>query len=311
MYFAGRSYSVLKTIWRSQNQSLRLFFKKVKTSSSLNLVFPCKISPVLSVPESIPKPPYVTNNGSYRTIDTIEIKNENQIGHLRQSCQLARKILDYTSSKLEVGITTNDIDIIVHNKCLEENCYPSPLLYRNFPKSVCTSVNNVACHGIPDSRPLQNGDLINIDITVYYNGYHGDLSETYIVGDCDESGHHLVDAARKCRDAGIHACKPGAMISDIGRNISEEAEKENVNIISVFCGHGIGEYFHGLPSIIHDNVMMEAGMSFTVEPVITEGNDEVVILEDGWTAITKDNCRTAQFEHTIVITSTGVEILTL
>ncbi|XP_064018858.1 methionine aminopeptidase 1D, mitochondrial isoform X2 [Pogoniulus pusillus] len=213
----------------------------------------------------------------------------------------------------KVGMTTEEIDSIVHHEIIRQNAYPSPLGYGGFPKSVCTSVNNVVCHGIPDGRPLQDGDIINIDVTVYYNGYHGDTSETFLVGNVDKSGQKLVEVARKCRDEAIAACRPGAPFSVIGNTISSVAQRGGFQVCPFFIGHGIGSYFHGHPEVWHhandSDLLMEEGMAFTVEPIIMEGSPEFKILTDKWTAISVDNKRSAQFEHTIVITSEGAEIL--
>jgi len=211
-------------------------------------------------------------------------------------------------------MTTDELDQFAHEIIVSHEAYPSPLLYRGFPKSICSSVNNVACHGIPDDRPLQDGDIINIDITVFYNGFHGDCSETFPIGNVDTSGKALIQAARQCRDEAINACGPGRGFSVIGKTVSTIAQQFEFKVMPVFCGHGIGRYFHGLPDIFHfDNDypgIMDVGMTFTIEPVISEGSEQANILEDGWTAVTTDGSRTAQFEHTILITEEGVEILT-
>ncbi|XP_067405346.1 methionine aminopeptidase 1D, mitochondrial isoform X5 [Emydura macquarii macquarii] len=211
-------------------------------------------------------------------------------------------------------MTTKQIDDIVHHEIIGQDAYPSPLGYGGFPKSVCTSVNNVVCHGIPDSRPLQDGDIINIDVTVYYNGYHGDTSETFLVGNVDKAGQKLVEVARKCRDEAIAACRPGAPFSVIGNTISRITRQNDFRVCPYFVGHGIGSYFHGPPEVWHhdhvSDLLMEEGMAFTIEPIIMEGSPEFKILEDKWTAVSVDDKRSAQFEHTIVITSGGAEILT-
>lgn len=246
--------------------------------------------------------------------DSIEIKDEDQIQGLRQACRLARQILLFAGRSLKAGLTTEQLDYIVHNETIRNNAYPSPLGYGGFPKSVCTSVNNVVCHGIPDSRPLHNGDIINIDVTVYYNGYHGDTSETFLVGNVDKSGQKLVTVARRCRNEAIAVCRPGAPLNVIGNTISKIAYSSGLQICPYFIGHGIGSYFHGHPEIWHhankNTLLMEEGMTFTIEPILMEGSPEFKILQDGWTAVTTDELRSAQFEHTIVITSEGAEILT-
>uniref|UniRef100_A0A452QUH7 Methionine aminopeptidase n=1 Tax=Ursus americanus TaxID=9643 RepID=A0A452QUH7_URSAM len=192
-------------------------------------------------------------------------------------------------------MTTEEIDALVHQEIISHDAYPSPLGYGGFPKSVCTSVNNVLCHGIPDSRPLQDGDIINIDVTVYYNGYHGDTSETFLVGNVDECGKKLVEVARRCRDEAIAACRAGAPFSVIGNTISHITHQNGLHVCPHFVGHGIGSYFHGHPEIWHhandSDLLMEEGMAFTIEPIITEGSPEFKVLEDAWTVVSLDKQR--------------------
>uniref|UniRef100_A0A3P8W2S2 Methionine aminopeptidase n=1 Tax=Cynoglossus semilaevis TaxID=244447 RepID=A0A3P8W2S2_CYNSE len=214
----------------------------------------------------------------------------------------------------KVGMTTDEIDLIVHQEIIKHNAYPSPLSYGGFPKSVCTSVNNVVCHGIPDSRQLKDGDIINIDVTVYLDGYHGDTSETFLIGQVDETGQQLVETTKRCRDEAIAVCRPGAPLCVIGNTISKIAQESGFEVSPYFIGHGIGTHFHCHPEIWHhanDNDMtMEEGMAFTIEPIVMEGSVEFRILKDKWTAVSVDDKRSAQFEHTVVITSDGVDILT-
>lgn len=233
---------------------------------------------------------------------------------MKDACRIARLVLNVIGENVRPGVTTDELDRIAHDECIAYSAYPSPLLYKGFPKSICTSVNNVACHGIPDNRCLDDGDIVNVDVTVFYRGFHGDVSETFLVGDVDEAGRHLVAVARRCRDEAIKACGPKRPLCIIGETISAVAEGEGYHVIEDFCGHGIGTYFHGPPDIIHvrnnlKGTMLE-GMTFTIEPVISEGGVEFDILDDGWTAVTIDNSRTAQFEHTILITKNGPLILT-
>lgn len=307
-------FSRLKsTFWVLQNQLTRYTSSH---NSPYAIVTPKKVSSQRSVPSHIQKPPYVsTTPGKDACPPHIEIYSPEQISKIKEACILARKILNLTAKKLKVGITTDNIDEIVHQLCIDNNVYPSPLGYLGYPKSVCTSINNVACHGIPDSRPLQDSDIINIDVTVYANGYHGDVSETYLIGNVDDRGRKLVDTTRQCLMESIVLCRPGARFGEIGRRISDIASAAGFCVIPDFCGHGIGTYFHGLPDIFHidlgDNAQMEKGMVFTIEPVICDGKPDIKILPDGWTALTKDNSRSAQFEHCIAIIENGAEILTL
>lgn len=276
----------------------------------------CRIVKIgnLSPPRDVPSHIEVPNFSIFRTPRSIDRKSGLQIEKMRDSCRLARKVLNTLGKQIKVGITTDEIDKIAHDIIIENNAYPSPLFYRGFPKSVCTSVNNVACHGIPDDQPLEDGDIITVDVTVYYNGYHGDCAETYAVGSVDEGGKSLMMAAKQCRDVAISACSPEKPFSVIGKTVSSVAESLGFKVMPAFCGHGIGRHFHSLPDIYHfDNNFrgtMEEGMTFTIEPVISESSVEAVLLEDGWTAVTLDNSRAAQFEHTILITENGVEILT-
>ncbi|KAI1884843.1 hypothetical protein AGOR_G00214010 [Albula goreensis] len=297
----------------SQCQQLRSFFWR-KWQKTHSVVRPATVQPAYSVPKHIKRPDYVTTGVVPAWGDYIEIKDEDQIQGLRRACQLARHILLLAGKSLKVGMTTEEIDFIVHQETIRHNAYPSPLNYGGFPKSVCTSVNNVVCHGIPDSRPLQEGDIINIDVTVYLEGFHGDTSETFLMGEVDEHGRRLVEAAQRCRDEAIAACRPGAPLCVIGNTISQIADSYGLQVCPYFIGHGIGSYFHGHPEIWHhandNDMLMEEGMAFTVEPILMEGSPEFAILKDRWTAISIDDKRSAQFEHTVVITSDGVEILT-
>ncbi|XP_078537691.1 methionine aminopeptidase 1D, mitochondrial [Lissotriton helveticus] len=292
----------------------RSFFFQRQRKAAYSIVYPATVSSPHPVPQHIKKPDYVTTGVVPDWGDYIEIKSEDQIQRLRQACQLARRVLLLAGKSLKVGMTTEEVDSIIHQEIIARNAYPSPLGYGGFPRSSCTSVNNVACHGIPDSRPLQDGDIINIDVTVFYGGFHGDTSETYLVGNVDKSGQKLVEVARRCRDEAIAACRPGAPFSVIGNTISRLTEQSGFQVCPSFVGHGIGSYFHGHPEVWHhanaSDLRMEEGMAFTVEPIIMEGSPEFRILEDKWTAVSVDNKRSAQFEHTVIITRDGAEILT-
>jgi len=287
--------------------------------SGFPLVYPVPSSTTYTpdvIPRHIARPPYATTG----IVDPESIPkapviwSELDIGKIRRSCQLARKVLNSIHDILEPGIATEDIDNHVREMVIKHNAYPSPLNFKGFPKSISTSVNNVAAHGIPDSRPLEPGDILNIDVTVYLDGYHGDCSDTFKVGQVDKHAETLINVTRKCLEEGIKACGPGKYLRGIGHATQKYAKKHNCTTIPLFLGHGIGDFFHGPPDIYHclNNYMgqMKPGMVFTVEPVVSEGDRRVRILEDGWTAVTLDNSRTAQMEHTVLITETGVEILT-
>ncbi|XP_061152112.1 methionine aminopeptidase 1D, mitochondrial isoform X2 [Syngnathus typhle] len=283
-------------------------------SHSHNVVRPATVRPAYAVPKHIERPDYVANGLVPEWPDYIELKNAEQIQGLARACRLARHVLLLAGQSLKVGMTTDEVDFVVHQEIVRHDAYPSPLRYGGFPKSVCTSVNNVVCHGIPDSRPLQDGDIINIDVTVYLEGYHGDTSETFLVGEVDEVGRRLVETAKLCRDRAIAACKPGARLCVIGNTISEIAQANGFQVCPYFIGHGIGSYFHCYPEIWHhandNDATMDEGMTFTIEPILMEGCAEFHILKDKWTAVSADDKRSAQFEHTVVITYDGVEILT-
>ncbi|KAJ6646083.1 Methionine aminopeptidase 1D, mitochondrial [Pseudolycoriella hygida] len=288
----------------------------VRSLGKCNIVEPGKVSPELSVPNHIVKPDYYykftppgTSDGSSPEIKTFE-----DIQQMRETCKLAANILKSCQHIIKIGTTTDEIDRYVHQKIIDNNAYPSPLRYGGFPKSVCTSVNNVGCHGIPDDRPLMDGDIINVDITVFYKGYHGDCSTTFLVGNVDERGQFLVATTKACLTEAIKNCGPNVPFNRIGSVIERMAKKNQLNVIPAFVGHGIGRYFHGPPEILHyENDLfgtMLPGMVFTIEPLLTLGEQEIEILDDDWTAISTDGARSAQFEHTVLITESGVEVLT-
>ncbi|XP_051859209.1 methionine aminopeptidase 1D, mitochondrial [Drosophila albomicans] len=274
-----------------------------------------KVSVERSIPEHIEKPPYYFKHmEAGNTLGTPEIKNAEQIKQMRSSGKLAAQILRECGRMATIGTTTDEIDEFAHKRILAHNAYPSPLRYAGFPKSVCTSINNVACHGIPDDRQLVDGDIINIDVTVYLNGCHGDCSETFLVGDVDERGRLLVSATRECLMKCIALCGPGVAFNEIGKCIDLFCSEHKLESVAAFIGHGIGNYFHGPPEIYHyaNDVPgeMQSGMTFTIEPILSLGRGEIGLLEDGWTAVSLDDSRSAQFEHTILITENGVDILT-
>uniref|UniRef100_A0A6M2DI57 Methionine aminopeptidase n=1 Tax=Xenopsylla cheopis TaxID=163159 RepID=A0A6M2DI57_XENCH len=294
----------------------RVLKKTRKDTGFFDIVRPGNVSDIREVPDYIIKPEYVFSGKHIPGPSKPEIKSADQIASMRDSCKLAKMILNVIGENIEVGKTTDYLDSIAHDLCLSNGAYPSPLLYMNFPKSICTSVNNVACHGIPDDRPLKNGDIVNVDVTVFLNGFHGDCSETFLVGDVDESGKYLVASTKKCLNEAISICGPGVRFNKIGQVIENFCKAHNLTVCPSFLGHGIGQYFHGAPDIYHCSNSyggtMQAGMTFTIEPVLSLGSSSYIeILDDGWTAITEDNSRTAQEEHTILITDKGYDILTL
>jgi methionyl aminopeptidase len=214
------------------------------------------------------------------------------------------------------GITTEELDVLAHEMAIAAGAYPSPLNYDGFPKAICTSVNEVICHGIPDSRKLVAGDICNVDVTVFREGVHGDTNATFYVGEVDATTRRLVETTRECLDRAIAVVRPGRPVSDIGRVIEDHATEAGFGVVKTFVGHGIGEQFHTDLQIPHyytpsASTVLERNMTFTIEPMITVGNPREVIWDDGWTAVTADRKRSAQFEHTLVVTDDGAEILTL
>ncbi|KIK38216.1 hypothetical protein CY34DRAFT_809592 [Suillus luteus UH-Slu-Lm8-n1] len=234
---------------------------------------------------------------------------------MRAAATLAKNVRQYAGSLVQPGVTTNLIDAAIHDFIIAHQAYPSPLLYKGFPRSCCTSVNNVVSHGIPDDRPLEDGDIVNIDVTVYLNGYHGDTSSTFLVGDVDEPGRDLVRMTNTALEAGIDACGPGRPFNCIGKAIYEVVRNTRYSVCPAFAGHGIGTVFHRPPWIYHtlneEPGVMLPGHCFTIEPSLIQGsNPSVWIFPDGWTASTENCARSAQAEHMILITETGVDVLT-
>lgn len=234
---------------------------------------------------------------------------------MRRAGALAAEVLLVVGSEVAVGVTTDKLDQVVHDETVRLGAYPSPLNYRGYPKSVCTSVNEVVCHGIPDSRQLRDGDIINIDVTVFYEGVHGDTSVTFLVGDVDDGSRHLVRETRAAMYRGIQAVHGGALVNDIGRAIEEHATAHNLSVVREFVGHGTGPEFHSALAIPHyydanATTELETGMSFTIEPMLNLGGRALHVWDDDWTAVTNDGGRSAQFEHTLVVTDDGCEITT-
>jgi len=243
------------------------------------------------------------------------VKEARIIERMRTAGRVAAEVLEVTGAAVAVGVTTDELDAICHAATLERGAYPSPLNYHGYPKSLCTSVNEVICHGIPDSRPLAGGDIVNLDVTVYLDGVHGDTNATFGVGDIDPASERLIVVTRECLERGIAAVVPGRPVSDIGRAIQRHAEAAGFGVVRNYCGHGIGEVFHSSPQIPHyyepsATTVMEPGMTFTIEPMITMGSWRHLSWDDGWTAVTVDGRRTAQFEHTVLVTDTAAEVLT-
>ncbi|CAL9122975.1 unnamed protein product [Musa acuminata var. zebrina] len=278
------------------------------------LLQPGKVSPRLHVPDHILKPPYVNSHHTPGIASGPEIHDEMGKESMRASGRLAAQVLEYAGTLVQPGITTDEIDKAVHQMIVDNGAYPSPLGYGGFPKSVCTSINECICHGIPDSRALEDGDIINIDVTVYLNGYHGDTSATFFCGDVDEDAKKLVQVTRECLQKAILRCAPGVEFKQIGKTIHDHADKFRFGVVRQFVGHGVGRVFHADPVILHfrnnERGCMILGQTFTIEPMLTMGSTRSVIWDDNWTAVTEDGSLSAQFEHTILITENGAEILT-
>jgi methionyl aminopeptidase len=275
---------------------------------------PGRVGPALAVPPEVARPEYAATG--HPREGGKDVKSADELERLRRACRAAAQVLRMGGAAVRPGITTEALDELCHRETVRLGGYPSPLGYRGFPRSICTSPNEVICHGIPDSRPLEDGDIVNLDITVYLDGMHGDCSATYLVGQVDEAGQRLVRVARECLEQGISAVRPGRPVSAIGSAIEPYAARFGFGVVRDYCGHGIGETFHTSLQIPHHvdpraRRLMEPGMTFTIEPMITEGDWQAALWPDGWTAVTADGLRSAQFEHTLLVTADGAEILTV
>ncbi len=300
------------------------------------------LSPRRTVPSAIERPPYARASANARTSASlskdVHVADEAAIEAMRRAGRAARRVLARVAAEIAPGVTTDHLDEVCHDACIAEGGYPSPLGYPgppaldpdhdasgNFPKSLCTSVNEIICHGIPDDRPLRDGDIVNCDVTIFLDGVHGDHSETFLVGDVDEDSRRLVEVTREAMYHGIAVIGPGAEVRDIGRAIQARVEDETqrYGVVREFVGHGVGPVFHCLPNIPHNYVPsarteLRKGMTFTVEPMITIVEPDAPsiprvgkIWHDQWTAPTADGSRSAQFEHTVLVTDDGVELLTV
>ncbi len=248
-------------------------------------------------------------------MSNVSIKTLRDVNGIRAACQMAAETLLLVGDEIRAGMSTEDINRLVHEDTVRRGGWPAPLNYHGFPKSVCTSVNEVVCHGIPGSQVLQNGDIVNVDVTTIFEGYFGDTSATFFIGDVSEQARNVVEISRKCLDLAIAEVRDGARLGDIGAAIQEYAEGRGHSVVRAFVGHGIGKVFHEAPQVSHvgkrgSGMRLKAGMVFTIEPMINVGGYEVEVLADKWTAVTIDGSLSAQFEHTVVVTKTGCEVLT-
>ena len=247
---------------------------------------------------------------------TVSIKNPEEIEKMRVAGRLAADVLEKIEPYVKAGVTTTELDRICHDYIVDvQKAVPAPLNYHGFPNSVCTSVNHVVCHGIPSEKRLKNGDILNIDITVIKNGFHGDTSKMFFIGEPSIQAQRLVKVTYDCMHLGIEMVRPGIHLGDIGHAIQQHAEAHGYSVVREYCGHGIGRAFHEEPQVLHygtagTGLVLEPGMTFTIEPMINVGKRHVKLMKDGWTVVTKDRALSAQWEHTVLVTETGFEVLT-
>lgn len=295
-------------------------FDDYKFTGSLR---PAHVTKQMQPPGGCTLPDYALHSGGVARSEslrknrrTIPVMEGEKLDKMRRACTLGREVLDIAGRYLKPGVTGNDIDCLVWQASAERNCYPSPLNYFLFPKSVCVSANEIICHGIPDCRPMQKGDIINLDVSVYHEGLHADLNETFFIGDCDEDSHRLVKAAYESLRKASEMIKPGTLYRDLGNAIHNEAVSHGTVVVPNFCGHGVGELFHGPPDVPHYRKnkavgIMRAGHIFTVEPMVNLGKERMnSTWPDKWTEATRSGERSAQFEHTFLVTADGFEVLT-
>jgi len=248
---------------------------------------------------------------------TVSIKSSEEIEKMRVAGRLAAEVLEMVEAHVRPGVSTDELDQLCHQHIVNaQQAIPAPLNYRGFPKSICTSLNHQVCHGIPGERRLKNGDMLNIDITVIKDGFHGDTSKIFFVGEPSVIARRLATVSYECMCLGIRMVKPGARLGDIGYSIQRHAEAHNFSVVREYCGHGIGREFHEDPQVLHygrpgTGTVLEPGMTFTIEPMINAGKRHTKVLKDGWTVVTKDHSLSAQWEHTVLVTEDGYQVLTL
>ena len=312
--------------WCGSGRKYKRCHRQLDQLSASGRVVPGEVSPRREVPDHIARPPYARPgaNGRPAPLDgRPELHDAEQLVKMRAACQAAAEILASAGDLVRPGVTTDEIDAFVHQACIDRGGYPSPLGYAGgggappYPKSVCTSVNEVICHGIPDSRELQDGDVCDIDVTIYLDGHHGDTNATFFCGEVDEASRTLVRVTREAMEAGIAVVRPGAKAIDVGRAIQDHVHAHGLSVVRAFVGHGVGRRFHGVPTIFHypepraDAFTFTPGITFTIEPMVALGTGDHEMWKDGWTAVTRDHRRAAQFEHTVLVTEDGVEVLTV
>lgn len=286
------------------------------TTAPLGSLVPGTPTPIRQVPASIERPEYVGKPAPAK-FEGSEVKSAETVERIRRASRLAAEALQLVGKAIVPGVTTDELDRIGHEYLVDHGAYPSTLGYRGFTKSLCTSINEVICHGIPDSTVVQDGDIVNIDITAYIGGVHGDTNATFLAGDVDEESRLLVERTEESLRRAIKAVMPGREINVIGRTIASYAKRFGYGVVRDFTGHGVGEAFHTGLIIPHYDAapaysrVIEPGMVFTIEPMLTLGGIDWDMWDDGWTAVTRDRSRTAQFEHTLLVTDSGAEILTV
>jgi methionyl aminopeptidase len=295
----------------------RKFKRCHKNAAAADRMRPGRITPMRTVPAHIERPPYADTGEPPARTNGSGVQIPQTIEKMRVAGRIAADVLQLVGSHVRPGITTEELDVLAHDACIERGAYPSPLNYHGYPKAICTSVNEVICHGIPDDRALRDGDIVNLDVTAYIGGVHGDTNATYEVGSTvDAESKRLIRVTRECLERAIETVRPGRPFNVIGKAIQEHAEANGFGVVRAFIGHGIGEQFHTDLQILHYfeprfTRPIEEGMTFTIEPMITVGDHRHRMWDDGRTAVTVDHQRTAQFEHTLVVTADGAEILTL
>jgi methionyl aminopeptidase len=246
----------------------------------------------------------------------IKLHGEKAFAAMRKAGRLTAECLDLMSELVKPGVPTSEIDRVVFEFAMDNKAFPATLQYRGYTRSCCTSINHVVCHGIPDDKPLREGDIVNVDVTLVVDGWHGDSSRMYAVGALPRRAERLLEVTHECLMLGVAAVREGAHLGDIGAAIQAHAEQERCSVVRDFCGHGLGKLFHDEPNVLHygrkgEGPELKAGMIFTIEPMINLGRPHVKILSDGWTAVTRDRSLSAQFEHTVGVTETGCEVFTL
>jgi len=286
------------------------------TSATRPPLTPGEPTPIRTVPESVPRPEYVWKDRVAENIGEPWVQTPEVIEAMRAACTLAADALAVAGAAVAPGVTTDEIDRIAHEYLCDHGAYPSTLGYKDFPKSCCVSLNEVICHGIPDSTVIADGDIVNIDVTAYLGGVHGDTNATFLAGDVSEENRLLVERTEEAMNRGIRAIRPGREVNVIGRVIESYARRFDYTVVRAFTGHGVGPTFHnGLVVLHYDDPsrteVLEPGMTLTVEPMIALGGDGYDVWDDGWTVTTADKAWTAQFEHTVLVTEDGHEVLTL